>query len=396
MFGRNPEGGVPEEVMLEHLGSKTTEPVEPITASQETADVVPNPGRRNALKLLGLGAAGIALERAASTFGLGVESEAEAKPKLPAAKIETAKPTAEQEKAKEVFLQSNVLEKEMEGTVVGHEKAFKKDLERVKSNEKVINWVVQYGDSKRMKGKFEKVLSDENYRKQVKGYIDQYCRMFNVPFSLAYGVAAHEGHFNMASKSSEGASGIFQIMPDNAASKDYQASATASELENNIYGGVKLLREMFDLYHQWSIALMGYCQGNNRFEKNLLRRTKKKREAKESWPEFLKHNNMDVLKLYSKKIKGGYGLGTQHPFQYPFYILSMIGTGTKIMNGEYNMENLPPICTNEEVRLKFAADSSVLNRSAAKLCSQFDKDTPAYKKCCGQKRTELLRTYNHR
>lgn len=397
MFGKGPEGGVPNEEMLKHLDKEKNNPAEEVGQS----GTEPTHDRRWFLGLLAKGVAGGAAAVVADKLGL-LESEAEAKPKNAASVLKlssdtkaTAQTAEEQEAAKEKFLQSNVLEQELRNFSEREDE--KKDLRRVRTNEKVINWVVSYGDLGGMKRMFDKVLSDESYRKQIKMYIDQYCRQFNVPFSLAYGVAAHEGHFDMVTKSGVGASGIFQLMPDNANDKRYQANPNASELENNIYGGIKLLREMYNRYHQWSLALMGYCQGNNAFEANLTRRFSKKkiqREKNESWLSFFKNHDVNALTLYSNKIKHGYGFGTQFPFQYPFYVLSMIETGTKIMSGEYTKDNLPPICTNKEVRERFDADSSVLNRSAAKKCAEHEKGSAVFEKCVKKERAALIRKYS--
>jgi len=297
------------------------------------------------------------------------------------------------EAEKEEFLNSDVLSDEME-QIFKSERAegFRADLERIKTNERVINWVVQYGSLENMKEFYDKVLNDAVYREQVKSLIEKYCRQFNVPFSLAYSIAAHEGHFDMKTKSDKGAGGIFQVMAENAAHEDFQASETASPLENNIYGGIRLLRKMYDRYHQWSIALMAYCQGDGGFERNLLRRTKKERKDGESWSEFLEHNNMNVLTLYSKRIKGGYGLGTQFPFQYPFYVLSTAETGRKIMSGEYRADNIPPVCTNKEVCAKMQSDETVVNRIIKK---KYGEDNWKDKKFRARVSAELSRAYCH-
>jgi soluble lytic murein transglycosylase-like protein len=92
-----------------------------------------------------------------------------------------------------------------------------------------------------------------NYRSTIIDAANRY----GVPTDLALAVAQAESSYNPSAVSSKGAIGLFQLMP-----------ATARELgvdpripEQNIDGGVRYLKQMYNRFGDWTLALAAYNAG---------------------------------------------------------------------------------------------------------------------------------------
>ena len=226
------------------------------------------------------------------------------------------------------------------------------ELKRITKSEAAIYYAVQYSASvKGLERKFDRVLHDEEYRIKVNNLIQKYCDEFQVPYDVAYGVAANESGFDIDKVSDVGAKGIFQLMDNTSSDKNLQLPG-ADFLENNIYGGIKYLKNLYDRYGQWSIAMMAYATGPNSL-RNKLKNNSVLDYAEEHggdqghWREELAAKDINAVTLYSGK---RFGLGGSHPFQYPFYVLAIQKTAMKIMQGEMRSGELEDLVSPEDFR----------------------------------------------
>lgn len=80
---------------------------------------------------------------------------------------------------------------------------------------------------------------------------------YGVPPSLALAVAQRESGLNQSARGAAGEIGVFQLMPGTAG----DLGVNPSNLEENIEGGIRYLRQMFDRFGDWGIALQAYNGG---------------------------------------------------------------------------------------------------------------------------------------
>lgn len=88
---------------------------------------------------------------------------------------------------------------------------------------------------------------------------------YNVPVEIALAVAKRESNFNQSAIGSSGEIGVFQLMPGTAVG----LGVDPRDLNQNIDGGVRYLREQFDRFGNWDQALAAYNAGPG----NVLRGT---------------------------------------------------------------------------------------------------------------------------
>lgn len=226
------------------------------------------------------------------------------------------------------------------------------ELKRIMKSEAAISYAVQYSASTRgLEKRFNRVLHDEEYRIKVNDLIKKYCDEFQVPYDIAYGVAANESGFDIDKVSSVGARGIFQLMDSAASDKNLQLPG-ADFLEKNIYGGIKYLRILYDRYGQWSIAMVAYATGPRSFSNKLknnsvLDYVGEHGNDQGHWREEFEAKDINAVTLYSAN---GFGLGGSHPFQYPFYVLAVQNTAMKIMQGVMKSGELEDLVSPEDFR----------------------------------------------
>src|SRR5262245_37441627 len=80
---------------------------------------------------------------------------------------------------------------------------------------------------------------------------------WGVPVDIALAVARAESGGNPAAVSSRGAIGLFQLMPDTAA----DLGVDPYDPIQNIDGGVRYLKWLYNRYGDWSLAIAGYNAG---------------------------------------------------------------------------------------------------------------------------------------
>jgi soluble lytic murein transglycosylase len=98
-------------------------------------------------------------------------------------------------------------------------------------------------------------------------FVDKYSEKYSVPPYIIYSVIKAESGFDSAAKSSAGAVGLMQIMPETY--KDIAArmiGETANEgllydPETNIKYGTYYLRYLYDKFESWDLAFAAYNAG---------------------------------------------------------------------------------------------------------------------------------------
>ena len=105
------------------------------------------------------------------------------------------------------------------------------------------------------------------YPRHYEAYVRTYSQQFGVPEPLVYAVIRTESDFDCTARSSAGAVGLMQLMPDTyawLAEYHLHESGTPSRLtdaQTNIRFGVYYLRLLYDRYGSWLEACAAYNAG---------------------------------------------------------------------------------------------------------------------------------------
>lgn len=91
----------------------------------------------------------------------------------------------------------------------------------------------------------------------VQSLITSVANQLGVPSSIALAVAQKESGFNQAAIGQAGEIGVFQLMPATAAG----LNVNASDLTQNVQGGVSLLSSLYQEFGNWDDALAAYNAG---------------------------------------------------------------------------------------------------------------------------------------
>ena len=127
-----------------------------------------------------------------------------------------------------------------------------------------INKVDKEENNKINSGEFRVKIDakDENTKNRIANAVKKASTKYNVDPNLILAVIRKESYFNPNTTSSSGAMGLMQIMPKNAS---YLGVKNAYNIEENIDGGTKLLKEYIDRYNgDIEMALMAYNGGPTR------------------------------------------------------------------------------------------------------------------------------------
>ncbi|WP_426351338.1 lytic transglycosylase domain-containing protein [Alloiococcus sp. CFN-8] len=139
---------------------------------------------------------------------------------------------------------SNKLVKE--GAVQGTESSFfLEDLAKAKA----VNHSISNGSA----------TSGIHERDRINNAVMKYSKEYGVDEKLIHSIIKHESNYNASAVSSAGAMGLMQLMP--ATAKD-RGVRNPYDIEENIAGGVKHLREYLSRYNNnIELALMAYNAG---------------------------------------------------------------------------------------------------------------------------------------
>lgn len=129
----------------------------------------------------------------------------------------------------------------------------------------------QYSASVRLTPKGRKGLVDDVVPRFSGSYKGEYLAVakaaalkHNVPEDLFLRLVQQESGWNPNAVSSAGATGLAQLMPDTAAKLGVDINDPAQNLD----GGARYLRQMYDKFGTWKLALAAYNAGPGAVEDN--------------------------------------------------------------------------------------------------------------------------------
>ncbi len=107
------------------------------------------------------------------------------------------------------------------------------------------------------------------YQREFTEYVTKYSNEFDVPEALIYAVIRTESSFDPEAKSSVGAIGLMQLMPDTLdwLSRLLDEDAPTGEIndpETNIKYGTYYLRHLYNRFGSWETAIAAYNAGHGR------------------------------------------------------------------------------------------------------------------------------------
>lgn len=94
-------------------------------------------------------------------------------------------------------------------------------------------------------------------RQQQIALVDQYADRYGIPRHVAYNLIEVESRWRQHAVSRRGARGIMQLMPRTARG----LRVDARDPRQNIEGGLRYLRQLYDRFKQWDLALAAYHSG---------------------------------------------------------------------------------------------------------------------------------------
>ena len=253
-------------------------------------------------------------------------------------------------------------------------KIYNEEWERISLQEGVKMYKNRFSSEFWLRQHFDSIISDDEYRIELHEYIVKSCKKYDVPEEVAMGVMATEsgGDRNARSNSKPSARGVFQLVPNTAVAMglklegkiknqdEYQVDERY-DVEKNVEAGVKYLRSLYNRFGDWSLALVAYSGGPTKLEDYVCQdydlpcqeTNYKKRdgdnymaltpEGRFLYREMVSHGEINLVDMYSKEFKGH---GTDHNFQYPFYI-AKIGEQARNVLETGEVLDIP-----EEIRLK--------------------------------------------
>ena len=121
----------------------------------------------------------------------------------------------------------------------------------------------QYENSDRLKpdfGKAEKVATRSYSGKYRGAYLvmaKAVATKYGVPTDMFLRLVQQESGWNQGAVSPKGAVGLAQLMPDTAA----RLGVDPNDAQQNLEGGARYLRQMYDRFGSWKLALAAYNAG---------------------------------------------------------------------------------------------------------------------------------------
>jgi soluble lytic murein transglycosylase-like protein len=129
----------------------------------------------------------------------------------------------------------------------------------------------QYQNSSRLKPNAKKSNGSETAARFTGSYKGAYleaarsaARKHGVPEDTFLRLVQQESGWNQSAKSVKGAKGLAQLMPDTA----QHLGVDINDPEDNLDGGARYLRMMYDRFGSWRLALAAYNAGPGAVEKH--------------------------------------------------------------------------------------------------------------------------------
>lgn len=94
----------------------------------------------------------------------------------------------------------------------------------------------------------------------IDGYINKYSEQEGVPQNILSALTKAESNYNQQAVSDAGAIGLTQLMPGTAA----DLGVDPNDAEQNVMGGARYLKHLYDKYGNWRDALIAYNEGPGR------------------------------------------------------------------------------------------------------------------------------------
>lgn len=91
----------------------------------------------------------------------------------------------------------------------------------------------------------------------LRGYFEAAADDTQLPVALLYAVAKVESNLSQSATSSAGARGVLQVMPATAKA----LALDVDEANTNVLAGARYLRQMYDQFGTWDLALAAYNAG---------------------------------------------------------------------------------------------------------------------------------------
>jgi transglycosylase-like protein with SLT domain len=159
----------------------------------------------------------------------------------------------------------------------------------------------------------------------IQGFIAQTARRMGIPTRIALEVARAESNFDPSAVSPKGALGVMQLMPETAS----ELGVDPKDVRSNITGGLTYLKQMYDRFGDWRLALEAYNTGPENVEKGRI-----PQETKE----------------YASTIESrvGYGMPPQDQNQFSPDILSQTPEFMRIQGPDGQMYPFPKGTTREQ------------------------------------------------
>lgn len=107
------------------------------------------------------------------------------------------------------------------------------------------------------------------YQREFEEYVTKYSKEFDVPEALIYAVIRTESSFDPNARSSVGAIGLMQLMPDtldwlSRLLDEEQPTGEINDPETNIKYGTYYLRHLYNRFGNWKTAIAAYNAGHGR------------------------------------------------------------------------------------------------------------------------------------
>src|SRR3989338_808001 len=280
--------------------------------------------------------------------------------------------TIEKKAKKEKLPSVDVLETELrEKAGVGLSTGFDMHSEHDKliRDAQVKLWDNRFRTQEGLKKYFSAIIDDVEYRKEVWQAVQKYCKLYDVPISVAVGVIGVESGGKNDVESEAHAKGLFQVKSivleelkrvQFNSEEDWRPGSLGL-VDGNAEAGIAYIRHMYNRYGQWGVSLMAFRLGPSAVESMLLERIN--RHNLDAYSKFKKADNsrgggklIPYPKIWTKEMvkerewrgflsqrgvnatficsEGGLGLITEDGWAYPFRVEAISGTVRSILESD--------------------------------------------------------------